>query len=83
MGSGVPNYVPMTRVVKLLSHYDRVSGREIAGGSQIAPNHWVGKILVSEIQRGFFEKKAAHDTQAGQLFLSFALFHTFRQTSPN
>ena len=82
--ASISNGIPMKKIVKVLSHKDRILGRIISGGSQISLKHEIGKALVNEIKNGFFEKKTVNNTVvARQLHLPFTLFHTFRKTQLN
>ncbi len=74
----------MEKIVKMLSHQDRIVGRVFSGGSQVSQSNEVGKVLVHEIKNGFFEKKLINDALVScPLHLPFTLFHTFRKTSVN
>jgi hypothetical protein len=74
----------MEKIVKALSHEDRVLGRIVSGGSQVSSQNEMGKILIHEISQGFFERKRINNTlMACQLHLPFTVFHTFRNTSAN
>ena len=74
----------MEKIVKALSHEDRILGRIVSGGSQVSPGNELGRALVYEIENGFFEKKLINNALVvRQLHLPFTLFHTFRNTSAN
>ncbi|MGB3780722.1 MAG: hypothetical protein WA960_20325 [Tunicatimonas sp.] len=74
----------MEKIVKALSHEDRILGRIVSGGSQVSSQNEVGQILIQEISKGFFERKCTNNARfACQLYLPFTLFHTFRNTSAN
>lgn len=74
----------MEKIVKMLSHEDRILGRVFSGGSQVSPNNEAGQVLVHEIKNGFFEKKLINDALVScQLHLPFNVFHAFRKTPFN
>lgn len=74
----------MEKVVKALSHQDRVFGRVISGGSQMSLSHEMGKTLAIAIRNGFFEKKTIEGIRVHQqLYLPFTLFNVLRETSSN
>ncbi len=74
----------MEKIIKMLSHQDRILGRVFSGGSQVSPKNEVGQVLVHEIKNGFFEKKLIDNALVScPLHLPFTLFHTFRNTPFN
>lgn len=74
----------MKKVIRILSHEDRITGRVISGGSEVSLNREVEKVLIHEIKNGFFEKKIFNNTVvARQLYLPFTLFNAFRTTPLN
>lgn len=73
----------MRKIVKVLSHQDRVSGRILSGGSVVSRNR-EGEILVQEIENGFFEKRRCNNfSSSPYLYLPHDLFNSFRVTCPN
>ncbi|MEQ9440028.1 MAG: hypothetical protein RIG62_13315 [Cyclobacteriaceae bacterium] len=73
----------MRNIVKALSHKDRVFGRIISGGSVVSKDQ-EGKILMEEIQNGFFEKETARPCLlTPKLYLPYNLFNSFRNIPLN
>ena len=74
----------MHKIVKVLSHKDRVSGRIISGGSIISKGQ-AGDILIREIEQGFFEKREeSHGCSSSpSLYLPYDVFHNLRATHSN
>lgn len=73
----------MRKIVKVLSHRDRVSGRILSGGSQVAKNK-DGDILVKGIESGFFEKRMIkNNTVVPCLFIPQDLLYAITATNCN
>lgn len=75
----------MRKIIKVLSHQDRIYGRIISGGSQISKDE-EGMMLAEEIEKGFFEKKSVNISNYAvtcPLYIPFNLFNAFRSTPLN